>query len=153
MTAISATKTIDAPKSVVWEVLADFANIAKWTSQVETSYTIGDPITGVGQGRHCDLAPAGAIDETITEYVPEQRLGISVHNVQKLPIVKAMSSFSLEAAGENATKVTMTSDPTFKGGPIGSVLKRLASGKLRNGLAELLDDLAVASAAQAKTRS
>ena len=61
---ISATRTIDAPKKAVWDVLVDFANIADWTDQVATSFSIGDPVTGVGQGRHCDLSPAGAIDET-----------------------------------------------------------------------------------------
>lgn len=153
MTDISSTKTINAPKTVVWEVLSDFANIANWTSQVQTSYSIGDPVTGVGQGRHCDLSPAGAIDETITDYIPEQFLGISVHNVKKLPIASAVSTFTLEDAAGQATKVTMTSDPTFKGGPVGSLMKRLASGKLKSGLAELLGDLDVAAVAAAKARS
>lgn len=149
MSVISATRTIDVPRKVVWDVLADFANIANWTSQVQKSYAIGEPVTGVGQGRHCDLAPAGAIDETITEYIPEHRLEIFVHNTKKLPIKSSLTAFVLESNGQEATTVTMTANPTFKGGPIGAVLKQLVKGKLRNGLAELLDDLAAAAGAKA----
>ncbi len=153
MSSISATKTINAGASAVWDVLADFGNIADWTEQVQASHTIGDPITGVGQGRHCQLGGSAAIDETITEYVPERQLGISIHNTKKIPIKSSISSFTLNPTGPNTTEVTMTASPTFKGGPAGVVLKTAVKGKLRQGLADLLDDLAVASVKQAKAGS
>ena len=113
---LSATVTIDAPKSVVWSILDDFTNIQDWTSQVKTSVQLGDTAQGLGAGRQCELAPFGKTDERIIEYVPEDTMVIELTNIKGLPLKRSVTRFSLEAIDDNTTKVTMSPKPEVKGG-------------------------------------
>ena len=149
---LTAARTINAPKAAVWEVLADFGNVANWTSQVQTSYTTSDESTGLGATRHCDLAPLGQLEESIVDFIPEQRLGISIDSAKRLPIKSAISAFELREIDAETTEVTMTTDPKLKGGPIAPLLRKLAGGRLNKSQDALLADLAVAAEAHEVSR-
>jgi len=45
-----ASRTISAPKEVVWSVLDDFPRISAWSAGIQRSYTTGDAdlVTGLG---------------------------------------------------------------------------------------------------------
>jgi hypothetical protein len=63
-------RAIEAPRHAVWEVLADFPNIADWNSGVKHSEATSEETGGLGTSRHYDLAPMGALEETITGWDP-----------------------------------------------------------------------------------
>jgi len=66
-------RTVTAPQSSVWAVLADYPNIVDWNDNIKNSYAIGDQIEGVGAQRKTELAPDGKMTmrETVTEWVPK----------------------------------------------------------------------------------
>ncbi len=145
---LSATVTIDAPKSVVWSILDDFTNIQDWTSQVKTSVQLGDTAQGLGAGRQCELAPFGKTDERIIEYVPEDTMVIELTNIKGLPLKRSVTRFSLESIDDNTTRVTMTPKPEVKGGPVSGIVASRLEKRLPAGLESLLNDLKVAAEAK-----
>ncbi len=69
MRNVKLERTLAAPQSSVWAVLADYPNIADWNDGVKNSYAIGDATEGVGAQRQTELAPDGKMRmrETVTE--------------------------------------------------------------------------------------
>ena len=68
MREITVEKDVEAPVDAVWAVLADFPNIADWNGGVKKSFSTNDQTDGVGATRHCDLSPAGGLEETVVEW-------------------------------------------------------------------------------------
>ena len=83
MRSIDVSRDIPAPRSAVWEILADFPNISRWNTGVKVSFATSDAVGGVGARRHCDLAPIGELEETIQEWVPEERLVVAIDSAAK----------------------------------------------------------------------
>ena len=79
-------------------VLADFPNIAAWSSGVKMSFSTSESTSGVGAQRHCDLAPFGALEETVKEWEEERRLVVNIDSVKKLPMSRGVATFLLNAA-------------------------------------------------------
>ena len=96
MRTIDVSRNIPAPRSAVWAVLADFPNIADWNSGVKTSFSTSDSAEGVGAKRHCDLAPLGGLEETIGEWVPDEKLVVNIDSATKLPMKHAVATFTLD---------------------------------------------------------
>ena len=107
MPSVSSEVTVHAPPTRVWEVLADFGTIERWSPVVAKSYCTTEQTTGVGAERHCDLYPRGALEERVLESDPETLLGIHVDAGG--PIVSQRSDFRLRPEGGDTT-VTMTID-------------------------------------------
>ena len=61
MRNVTVERTLTAPRSSVWAVLADYPNIVDWNDGVKNSYAIGDATEGVGAQRQCDLVPNGTM--------------------------------------------------------------------------------------------
>ncbi len=119
MRNVNAQRTLAAPRSKVWAVLADYCNIDNWNDGVMKSYATGDVTEGVGAQRQCDLAPNGKMRmrETATEWVPEDRMVIAVDNIEKQPIKHATMTMTLSDSGDS-TPFTMNYDYEAKGGPL-----------------------------------
>ena len=47
MRNVKVERSVGAPRSAVWAVLADYPNIAEWNDGVQNSYAIGDEVEGV----------------------------------------------------------------------------------------------------------
>ncbi len=143
---ITVERDIDAPRPHVWKVLADFPNIADWNTGVKQSRATSTSSAGVGARRHCDLAPAGGLDETITGWVEEERLVVSIDKATVVPIVHAEVTFTLEpsSAGER-TRTVVDYRYRAKGGPFRSLLGRLLDRQLSKGFAGFLTDLETAA--------
>lgn len=60
---VKATATAQAPREIVWKVLADFPNIADYTDTVRASVSTSEQPFGVGASRRCGLAPFGTAEE------------------------------------------------------------------------------------------
>ena len=123
-------------------VLADFPNIAAWNSGVMKSFSTSESTSGVGAQRHCDLAPFGALEETVKEWEEERRLVVNIDSVKKLPMSRGVATFLLNAAGDGATEVA--NQPKF--GVIGQLLGSIAlDGQFTTGFTAFLKDLDTAS--------
>ena len=142
---ISSTETVRAPKSEVWALLADFQNWHDWTSQIKTIEQTSEAADGVGAGRHCQLAPAGRTDEEILEWVPEDKLVVSLFNVKVLPVKGSTTTFTLKAIDETTTEVTMASEVEPKGGLLAPIIGKRLQKVLPKASAGLLADLKVAA--------
>lgn len=141
---ISVARHIDASPDAVWAVLADFPNIAAWNGGVKTSYATSTATEGVGATRHCDLAPIGALEETVREWEPGRRMVVSIDEARRLPLRSATATFVVEPKGVGAdVSIEYTYDPQ---GPIGPVLDR----QLSKGFIGFLADLDRAASASVK---
>lgn len=144
---IGVSRILDAPRESVWAILADVGNISSWNSGVKTSYLTGNESEGVGATRHCDLSPAGALEETVVEWVENERMVVRVDSAKLLPIKTGMVTFSLLHGGEGKTKVDLTYDYQLKFGPLGSLINKPFASQLTAGFEGFLDDLGAAAIA------
>ncbi len=150
MRSITVSRSIPAPRSAVWAVLADFSNIADWNTGVKKSFATGDAPVGVGATRHCDLAPMGELEETIAEWHPEEKLVVSIDSATKLPLKRAVATFTLEGGdGDDPTTVGVdySYEPRF--GPIGRLMGGLLDKQFTKGFTGFLTDLDTAARASA----
>jgi uncharacterized protein YndB with AHSA1/START domain len=148
MASLSIERTIDAPKSAVWDVLADFPNISSWNSGVKVSHSTNEMTGGVGATRHCDLSPAGALEEKVLEWTPQSRMVIAIESTAKLPIKRGEASFSLAEAGA-FTDFSLGYTFDAKGGPFAGIIGKMMIGQLTKGFNGFIDDLETAAQAPA----
>ena len=142
---VMATTVANAPKQIMWEVLADFPNIANYTDSVKSSASTSDQETGVGASRHCDLAPLGTAEETIVEFNPGENIVISLYDTKGLPVKNSETTFSLTEIDSNTTRLTMRANVQAKGGVFAGVLGKILERRLPNSAKRLLDDLAASA--------
>jgi hypothetical protein len=135
MRQIQVSGPTDAPMAAVWAVLADFSNISTWNSGVKASHDTGDGVVGLGAQRHCDLAPVGGLEETITGWRPNQQLVVRIDSASKLPISKAEATFTL---GDRVTTIEYAYQPK---GLIGKITAPLLDRQLQKGFRGFLEDL------------
>ncbi len=150
MRNVTVERTVAAPRSSVWAVLADYPNIADWNDGVKNSYAIGDATEGVGAQRQTELVPMGAMRETVAEWVPEERMVIAVDKVKKAPVKVGTMTFTLSDDGET-TPFTMSYDYEPKGGPLAFILGPMIDRQMNKGFNGFIDSLEPTAQAQAAT--
>ena len=152
MRNVTVQRTVAAPRSSVWAVLADYPNIADWNDGVMNSYAIGDATEGVGAQRQTELVPTGAMRmrETVAEWVPEERMVIAIDGIEKMPVTQARQTFTLSDDGE-ATQFTMSYNYEPKGGPLAFILGPVLDRQMNKGFNGFIDSLEPAAQAQATT--
>lgn len=101
-TKIQQEVTIDAPSQKVWEVLADFGNIADSSPGVVKSYLTSKRKTGVGTSRHCDLKKMGAqVEERIISWKDGASMKIDIYERKHLPMITdTIAEFSIKSEGK-----------------------------------------------------
>ena len=142
MRSIQVTRPTDAPRAAVWAVLADFPNISNWNGGVKASHDTGNGVTGLGAQRHCDLAPIGGLDETITGWEPNEKLVVSIDSAAKLPISNGLATFTLH---DGETTVDYDYQPK---GLLGRVMAPILDRQLSKGFSGFLADLEKAAQQQ-----
>ncbi len=124
MGRIQVSTEIDAPRSRVWEMVEPIERHVDWmTDAVEIRFT-SEATRGVGTEFECDtsVGPITLTDTmTVTEWVPEQRMG-----VRHTGVVTGSGVFELEPIDlDRRTRFTWTEDltfPWFLGGRLGEVV-------------------------------
>ena len=146
MRNVTVERTVTAPRSSVWAVLADYPDIADWNDGVMNSYAIGDATEGVGAQRQTELVPTGAMRmrETVTEWIPEERMVIAIDNIEKMPVKQASQTFTLSDDGD-ATRFTMSYDYEPKGGPLAFILGPMLDRQMSKGFNGFIDNLGPAA--------
>jgi uncharacterized protein YndB with AHSA1/START domain len=149
MRNIKAERTLAAQRSSVWAVLADYPNIGDWNDGIKKSYAIGDTTEGVGASRQCDLVALGMrMRETVSEWVPEEKMVLVVDNVEKQPIKGATMTFTLSDSGET-TPLTMSYDYEPKGGPFAFAIGPMLDRQMKKAFQGFMENLETAAQAQA----
>ena len=152
MRNVKIERTVAAPRSNVWAVLADYPNISDWNDGVKNSYAIGDATEGVGAQRQVELGSKGStrMRETVAEWVPEEKMVIDIDQIEKMPVKQAMMTFTLADGGET-TAVTMSYDYDPKGGPLALLFGPIMERQMNKGFSGFIDSLERAAQARAAT--
>ena len=139
MPTLQVTRTTDKSPEALWDVLADFPNIANWYSGLKTSVSTSEAPNGVGATRHCELAPMGAIDERILDWEEGSRVRIAAEKYEKAPIKHAIADFRIVPEGEQ-TRLDLSFDFTAKGGVAGKAATPALKAALTKGFNQMLKD-------------
>lgn len=129
------------PRAAVWSVLSDFPNISRWNGGVANSIATSEAVGGVGATRHCDLSPAGELEERVVEWEPEGRMVVSIESAKKLPIKSGLVTFTLIDDGPTTSSTRINYQYHTKWGPLGSLMGPIIDGQLRKGFSGFLVDL------------
>ncbi len=98
MSVVEKHVEIDAPAERVWEVLADFGEVEKWSPTVTHSALVGELANGVGSERSCALTGIGDITERVIAWDGGKGFTIEIFGA---PIVKSLrSAWSIEGRGD-----------------------------------------------------
>lgn len=140
MRQIHAHRQMTTTRNDVWDVLADFANIADWNGGVKTSFATG-PETGVGAMRHCDFSPVGQVEETAREWEEPSKMVISIDSTKKLPFKKGEATFRLDEADGGGSQVEIDYQYEMGWGLVGKMMGSMMDKKLAKGFDGFLEDL------------
>ena len=118
MAHFSTQIRINATKEKVWEVLADFGGISRWSPGVRHSYSTSESNHGLLATRHCEL-PKGDdyLDEQILDWREGESFKVEIYETN-LPLHRNVVEFSIRADGSD-TIVTVAPDYALKYGLLG----------------------------------
>jgi ribosome-associated toxin RatA of RatAB toxin-antitoxin module len=109
MRTASESKIIDAPISLVWDVISEVENYHHYANSLHDVKIIsGDSL---GMVRQCSDNEGNSWQESCTAWEPEKYYTFNVHTHAKdfsLPFKHFEGTWLVEAVGENKTKLTLT---------------------------------------------
>lgn len=139
MPSLHVTRTTEKSPEALWNVLADFPNIADWYGGLKTSVSTSDAPNGVGATRHCELSPVGTIDERILDWEEGERVRVSAYEYHKAPIKHAIAEFRITPEGDQ-TRIDIDFDFVPKGGVAGKAAGPGLKLALSKSFAGMLED-------------
>ena len=141
MPSATVERTLDVPASRadVWAVLADFASISRWASNVDHSCALSPATTGIGAVRRIQAGRATMI-ERVLDWDEPSRL---VYSIEGLPSVvrRVTSTWTLEP-GAGRTSVTLTTRVEVGPRPPHRIAARVVARQLGRAADDLLAGLA-----------
>ncbi len=150
MREITVARTLNAPRSAVWAVLADYSGIERWNRSVKESHTTNGLETGLGAQRYCKMAPAGSLTETITAWEPEELMVVTIDTTRMIPIGKGVVDYSVTSADDDqSTAMEIRYAFDVKGGRLGQLAAPLVGKQLVKAFEDVLSDLEKAARAKA----
>ncbi len=110
---------IDAPKSQVWDVMADLGGVVKFHPLVTKSYYVTDEKQGTGAARVCELGPNTSVNETAIAWNEGESITLDVQYIkgQKPPVNSFHGTLSVRELG-SGTVTAMTLEYAPKFGPL-----------------------------------
>ena len=125
MTTIIREVQINALPEKVWDIVADFGGIYKYNPGVSSSHSTSATNGGVDATRHCDLLPAGSVEERITAWNEGRDYKIEITSGKGVPPFKtAVAHIEVQPQG-STTLVKMRFDYGIKFGFIGNLMDSL----------------------------
>lgn len=124
MSQLSSTKTVRAPITRVWEVLADVGTIDQWHPGVERSPVLSNSPRGLGATRRVELYDGTSAVEKVTSLDEGRSLTLTMSEFS-MPFTRGAATFEVEADGPDSTRVTMTLEYEMKYGPFGWLMNAL----------------------------
>lgn len=142
MQTLTVARTLDAPRAAVWNVLADFGNVAAWNPNLAASHLLTEGQTGIGTTRHCQLKDGkNYIRERIALFEEQRAMQLDVVD-GTMPFRRATIVVELEDHADAQTLVTFRMEFEPKGGPLGALAANVAmKPMLRRLFGRLFDGL------------
>lgn len=134
-------RSIPAPPSDVWAVLADLPNHASWRGDVKASRMLGEETSGIGARRHLDLAPFGGLDETVLGWDEGSKMVVAVDKATVVPVESGEATLVVHDEGDDGSRVTWEFRYVPKGGPFGRVIGAVVDAQLTKAFRGILADL------------
>ena len=138
---VEASAVANVSKETLWNVLADFPNIADYVDSVKASAAIGEQDSGVGATRHCNFAGVGAAEEEIIEFETGDRLVILLYKAFGMPMKQSVTTFSLTEIDPHSTRLTMRAEIEAKGGLLSPLVAKLLERRLPKAAQRTVTDL------------
>lgn len=130
-------RKIAASRDSVWDVFADFPNLADHWDGLKASRSIGDQTHGVGARREVDLVPMGTLVETITTWEEGRTMATTNQPSALVPFKHAESRLTLEPDGDG-TAITFDYRYVPRGGPVGQLTGPVIDMMLRRNFQSML---------------
>lgn len=115
---LTVRRHVAAPCDSVWDLFADFPNLADHWDGLKASRRIGDQTQGLGARRQVDLAPVGTLVETVTAWEEGRSIATMNQPSALVPFKQAESRLALEPEGDGTT-ITFDYRYVPRGGPVG----------------------------------
>ncbi|MCD4731365.1 MAG: SRPBCC family protein [Bacteroidales bacterium] len=126
MTIIEKKLSINAPKEMVWDVIADLGGIQNYNPTVKKSFYNTDIKSGEGAGRICEFNPMGKVDEKATQWDEGNNYTLHIRPLEKLPFFKeGFAHFSLSSTSNGETEVSVEFEYDVTGGPVAWVMNKV----------------------------
>jgi hypothetical protein len=127
---LTVRRQVAASCDSVWDVFADFPNLADHWGGLKASRPIGDQTHGMGARRQVDLAPVGTLDETVTAWEEGRSIATKNQPSALVPFKQAKSRLTLEPDG-HGTAITFDYWYVPRGGPVGRLTGPVIDTMLR----------------------
>ena len=98
---------VDAPVARVWDIIADFGGVYRYSPGVKQSKTLSANNEGVGAERICHLAPSGVIKERILEWHEGERYSLEIYEGKGTPPFKTALATLAVKPHDGGTQVTI----------------------------------------------
>ena len=134
---LTVQRQVAASADSVWDVFADFPNLADHWGGLKASRPIGDQTQGVGARRKVDLAPVGTLVETVTVWEEGRRIATANQPSALVPFKRAESRLTLEPDGDG-TAITFDYRYVPSGGPMGRLTGPVIDRMLRRTFESML---------------
>ena len=121
MRPLNSDLTINAPRSVVWDALADIEAVAKWNPGIDDIECLSAARSGVGARRRCFTHPSGWMTESITEWIEGELIAFSIEDAA--PLKQGVARFNLTDE-QRSTRLVASFEYEVKLGPLGPVIDR-----------------------------
>ena len=139
LTKIVYQVDINAPKSEVWNLLADFDNL-DWAEGVKGAHYLDGQRGGVGTARHCDLTDGGYIVERITDWEEGNGFTYAIDDA-KDPISTESYAIWRITGDESHSKLTFEVHYKLKDGVVGQAMNAMmAKKKFSNRIVDYLGE-------------
>lgn len=139
MATVIKSATIPASVDAVWAVLADFAAISQWASNVDHSCLLSDQTEGVGTVRRIQTGRA-TIVETVEQWEPGVALGYGITGLP--PVVRSVTNTWTIAADGEGTIASLTTEIDAGSRPPQRGIAKVVGRKLGQASDEMLTGLA-----------
>ena len=134
---LTVQRQVAASCASVWEVFADFPNLADHWGGLKASRPIGEQTQGLGARRQVDLAPVGTLVETVTVWEEGRRIATANQPSALVPFKRAESRLTLEPDGDG-TAITFDYRYVPRGGPMGRLTGPVIDRMLRRTFESML---------------
>ena len=123
MSELTKRIAIGAPTDKVWEVIADFGNVASWAPTIVDSRSTTEINRGVGARRMLDHKSGKIVEEVIVEWNEGHSFIFEIPN-GFWPIKNLREVWSVEPSPEGSV-VVVTMDFEMQLGPLGVIMDLL----------------------------
>ena len=142
---ITVQRQMSAPADALWEVFADFPNLARHWSGLRATEAVGDQARGVGARRRVRLKPVGSMDEVVTVWEEGRRIDTRNQPSRSVPFRRAETTLTLESSGDSTSaRFDYRYEP--RGGPLGRLTGPVIDRMLSRTFADMLASADAAAA-------